>query len=83
MLELRAEVREYIEVAIVELREIAQPNEIAQLRELAMDADDADTEEQLARIRKQAQNLRSFCEKRARSVAGFGAVIVPPGYGRR
>lgn len=78
--DLSAEVREYIEVTIVELKDIAQPKEIAQLRELAMDADEADSVEQLTSIRKQAQNLRAFCEKRLRSSASHKQTLP---FGRR
>jgi hypothetical protein len=77
--DLRDEVREFIEVTIVELKAIAQPKEIAQLRELAMDAEEADGAEQLASIRTQAQNLRTFCEKRLRSSATHKQAVLPTG----
>ena len=52
MLEKKDEVVEFIEVAIVELRGVAQPRDVAELRELAMDAKDAESAEQLERSRK-------------------------------
>ena len=46
-----AEITETIQVAVVELKSVALPHEIAHLHELAADAADAETEEQLAQIR--------------------------------
>jgi hypothetical protein len=60
----RDEVIELIEVALVELKGIAQPRDLAQLRELLLDAKDADDSEQLMRILEQAKGLRKFCEGR-------------------
>ena len=80
MNELRAQVREYIEVAIVELRGVAQPRDVAELRELAMDAEDAETDEQLASIHQQAENLRAFCERR--KMSSVKSPTTPPS-GRR
>jgi hypothetical protein len=77
--ELRSEILEFIEVAIVELKGKAQPREIAELRELAMDAQDAESQEQLVTIQAQAKNLREFCERRSRSTGSFMSVIPPPG----
>ena len=68
--ELRYEVLEFIEVALVELRGEAQPQDLAALRELSMDANDAESLEQLEGILAQAKNLRRFCENRAKSLAG-------------
>ena len=62
--ELRTEVVDTIEVAIVELRAIAQPRDIAELRELVMDANDAESQEQLEGILAHANNLIAFCEGR-------------------
>jgi hypothetical protein len=76
--EFRNEVIEFIEIAIVELRAMAQPREIAELRELAMDARDADALEQLESILAQAKNLREFCEKRTRSTGNFPKTVPPP-----
>jgi hypothetical protein len=67
--ELRVEVVEFIEVAIVELRGVAQPRDIAELRELAMDARDAESDDELHGILAHAKNLREFCEKRTMSRA--------------
>jgi hypothetical protein len=71
---LRGEVLESIAVMLVELRESAQPHELSALRELELDAQESDSEEQLRRIALQAENLRAFCEKRTRSTQGFSAV---------
>jgi len=76
---LRSEVTEFIEVAVVELKTIAQPRELAELRELAMDARDAETKEQLDSIYAQAKNLREFCEKRSRSTGNFPKMVMPFG----
>lgn len=84
MLEKREEIVEFIEVAIVELRGVAQPRDIAELRELEMDAKEADTAEQLERILEQATNLRAFCEQRKRSSGDVRSVLFqPPPPGRR
>ena len=80
MNELRAQVLEFIEVAIVELRGVAQPRDVAELRELAMDAEDAETAEQLASIQQQAENLRAFCERR--KMSSVKSPTIPPS-GRR
>lgn len=61
---LREEVLEYIAVALVETRPMAQPRDLAALRELELDAKDAESEDQLRAILGQAQNLRAFCEDR-------------------
>jgi hypothetical protein len=63
----REGILETVAVLVVELREIAQPHELAELRELALDAADADTPEQLAQIAAQVEGLRVFCLKRAQS----------------
>jgi hypothetical protein len=84
VLEKREEVVEFIEVALVELRGAAQPRDFAELRELAMDAKDAETPEQLDHILKQAQNLRAFCEQRKKSSGDVRSIIMhPPPAGRR
>ncbi len=84
MLEKRDEVVEFIEVAIVELRGVALPRDIAELRELEMDAKEAETPEQLDRIHAQATNLRTFCEQRKKSSGDVRSVIMkPPPAGRR
>jgi hypothetical protein len=64
-----AEITETIQVAVVELKSVALPHEIAHLHELAADAADAETEEQLAQIASQVESLRTFCQSRARSSA--------------
>jgi hypothetical protein len=66
---IRAEINETIEVAVVELKSVALPHEIAHLRELAVDAAEAETEEQLRQIAQQVESLRTFCQNRARSSA--------------
>jgi len=81
--EKRHEVIEFIEVAIVELRGVAQPRYIAELRELAMDAKDAESDAQLDEILEQARNLREFCEKRKLSSGDARSVIMRPPFGRR
>jgi hypothetical protein len=72
------EVLEYIEVAKVELKGIAQPREIAELSELALDVKDAESKEQLEAIYAQAKNLREFCERRSKSTAAMPRTIPPP-----
>jgi hypothetical protein len=67
---LRDEVIMVIEVALAELKGIAQPRDVAQLSELLADAKDAEDAEQLTRIREQAKSLRAFCEGRHESGAG-------------
>jgi hypothetical protein len=78
---IRAEVSETIEVAVVELKGVALPHEIAHLRELAVDAAEAETEEQLRQIVKQVESLRTFCQNRARSSAANSFDL--PNVGRR
>jgi hypothetical protein len=67
----RDEVIENIEVALVELKGIAQPRDLAELGELLLDAKDAHDAEQLQRIHEQAKSLRAFCEKRHTSSSGL------------
>ncbi len=64
---IRAEIEETIQVSVVELKGLALPHEIAHFHELAADAADAETEEQLALIAKQVESLRTFCQSRAHS----------------
>jgi hypothetical protein len=71
----RAEVLELIEVALIELKGVAQPHEIAHFRELGLDAEDAETPDALATIVQQVKSLREFCEKRAKSGAAFPAIL--------
>jgi hypothetical protein len=75
----RAEVVEMIEIALVELRSIAQPHEIASLNELLFEAQDATAAEQIEAIAEQVNGLRAFCENRHRSDASFKKVIPPSG----
>ncbi len=75
--EQRASVIESIEIALVELRSIAQPHEIASLNELLFDAQDATEEAQLVQISEQVSGLRAFCEGRHRSDANFKRVVPP------
>jgi hypothetical protein len=65
------EITETIEVTVVELRGVAQPHEVAHLRELALDAAEAETQEQLAQIARQVESLRAFCMGRAKSSAAL------------
>ena len=67
---LLAEIRETIQVAVVELKGLALPHEIAHLHELAEDAADAESDEQLTQIAKQVESLRTFCQSRAVPVGG-------------
>ena len=78
MTELRQEVLELIAVAIVELRDLAQPRDISQLRELELDAIDADSDDQLRGIAAQVENLRGFCMSRKKS----SETVPPPVYRR-
>lgn len=77
---LRHEVLEFIAVARAELRGLAQPREHAELRELEVDAEDVQSEEQLRAIYDHAKNLRRFCEGRKLSA---DSVIPPPATKRR
>jgi len=63
----RAEVIEHIEVAVVELKNDAQPRDLAELRALALDAKDATTDAELDDILMHAKNLIAFCEERTKS----------------
>jgi hypothetical protein len=74
----REEVTEYIEVAKVELKAIAQPRDIAELNELLLDTNDAETDEQLGAIYEQAKNLRAFCERRSKSTGNMPRINFPP-----
>jgi hypothetical protein len=67
----REEITETIEITVVELRGVAQPHEVAHLRELALDATEADTEDQLRQIARQVESLRAFCMGRAKSAAAL------------
>ncbi|MGO8997066.1 MAG: hypothetical protein ACLQVI_27440 [Polyangiaceae bacterium] len=67
----REEISETVESLVVELRGVAQPHEIAQLRELALDAAEAEAPEQLAKIAAQVESLRVFCLNRAKSSAAL------------
>jgi hypothetical protein len=78
MTDFREEVLEYIEIAKVELKGMAQPRDIAELNELALDVKDAESEEQLQAIYAQAKNLREFCERRSRSTGAMPRTIPPP-----
>ncbi len=80
MAELRDRIVEDIEVAIVELRAVAQPHELASLRELRLDARDAETQEQLQKIDQQVKSLLAFC--RSRSMTNQAIPAVSP-QGRR
>ena len=71
----QAEIVEIIEVAIIELKGIAQPHEITQFRELALEAKDAGTHEALVTIFEQVKSLRAFCEGRAKSGAAYPAML--------
>jgi hypothetical protein len=72
---LRAEVIELIDVAIVELKDVAQPHETASLHELRIDAQDAIDEVSLRQILRQVKSLREFCETRKRSDLGFASPL--------
>jgi hypothetical protein len=71
----RAEIQELIEVALIELKGVIQPHEVAQLRELGLDAEDTESPDALANIVQQVASLREFCEKRAKSGAAFPATL--------
>lgn len=74
----RPELLEEIDIALVELRGIAQPHELATLRELALDAQDVE-EAQLPKVYEQFRSLRSFCESRKKSAAGHHIDYPPRG----
>ena len=69
------EITETVETLVIELKGTAQPHEIAHLHELAHDAADAETEEQLAQIAAQVESLRVFCENRAQSSAALSLAL--------
>jgi hypothetical protein len=71
----REEINEVVETLVVELKGTAQPHEIAQLRELALDAADAETQEQLEQIAAQVESLRVFCVNRAKSSAALSLAL--------
>ena len=71
----REELLELIEVALVELKGIVQPHEVAHFRELLLDARESETSEQRESIFTEVKSLRAFCEKRAKSRAGFPATL--------
>jgi hypothetical protein len=64
---LRDSVVESIEIALVELKRLAAPHEIAELSELRLDAKDAESEAQLRQIEAHLSALRAFCERRFES----------------
>jgi hypothetical protein len=66
----REAITETVATLVVELKGIAQPHEIAQLRELALDAEETSEAEQLRLIAAQVESLRLFCLNRAQSGAG-------------
>jgi hypothetical protein len=68
---VRAAVIDLIDIALVDLKEVAQPHEIASLNELRIDAQDAIDEATLRQIERQVESLRDFCEKRKRSDHNF------------
>jgi hypothetical protein len=70
-----SDIHETVETLVAELRGIAQPHEIVQLRELALDAADAETPEQLAQIAVQVEGLRVFCLNRAKSSAALSLAL--------
>jgi hypothetical protein len=69
------EITEGIEAVMLELREVAQPHEIAQLYDLVNDAAQAQTPEQLRQIATQVKSLRAFCLSRTKS---SGSYATPP-----
>ena len=73
-----------IESTIRALREIAQPYEIARLRELASDVRLVETQDQLEAIDDEVASLRRFCEQRLKSSSRNPAVyLTPPPSGPR
>ncbi len=74
----REELSEEIEIALVELKEIAQPHELSTLREMALDAREAE-ESQLPAIYEQLRSLRKFCESRKKSDANYRLGLLPRG----
>jgi hypothetical protein len=76
---LRDAVVESIEIALVELRRLASPLEMAELAELRLDAKDADDEDQLLRIETHLAQLRAFCERRFESTGELPVASVARG----
>jgi hypothetical protein len=75
----RSDIVESIEIALVELRGVAQPHEVASFHELSLDAAEADSDEQLAAIAAQVESLREFCERRNLSNPGTRLDQLPRG----
>jgi hypothetical protein len=71
----RDEIVGTIDAAVVELRGVAQPHEVAALRELRRDANEADAPELLAKIEQQVKSLVAFCRSRAMTQQAFQAVV--------
>ncbi len=65
----KAELIEHIEVTAVELKQIAQPLDLAELSTLLLDARETEDPTQLEAIQRQVDNLRRFCESRRQSSA--------------
>jgi hypothetical protein len=76
--EKQKQVVEFIEIAVVELRGIAQPRDLAELRTLALEAEEAENDQQLDAILEQAENLRRFCESRKASALRTPMQSYPP-----
>ncbi len=67
-----------IEATIGELKSMALPRDLAELRELVNDAKAAASREQLQQILRQATNLREFLERRKKSTHKQPTIPPPP-----
>ncbi len=76
VLQMKLELIEHIEIALIEVKGVAQPNDIAELSSLLLDAREADSDEQCVAIRLQVDNLRKFCESRRMSSGVLPAIEV-------
>jgi hypothetical protein len=74
MIGTKEELIEHIEITLVELRGLAQPNEVAELNCLLLDARETDNGEQIVAIWRQVDHLREFCELRSMSQIGLPSV---------
>ena len=74
----RDELRLEINVALVELKDVAQPYELATFREMLVEIDDVE-DAQLEAFGEEVRNLKSFCERRKNSDANYRIDLLPRG----
>ncbi len=74
MIETKDELIEHIEITLIELRGLAQPNDMAALNCLLRDAREIENDEQIVAIWRQVDHLREFCESRSMSQIGLPSI---------